>query len=298
MRVLIVGATGMLGHRLLSVLGNNHEVVGTLRSQQAPAALADRITPGTRLIGGIDALSAGSLPAAIGQVRPDVVINCVGLVKQHRLARQALPAIDLNARLPHQLADWCEEAGSRLIHISTDCVFAGTRGNYREDDVTDAKDLYGRTKALGEVAERPHCLTIRTSIIGRELAGNQGLLEWFLGQRGPIQGFRRAVFSGLPTDELGAILDRHVLPDTELSGVYHVSAEPITKYELLTLFNEAFGREVVVVPDDEFHIDRSLNSDRFRSRTGFRPAPWEQMVAAMAATGSMPGRPAPIAVGS
>lgn len=280
---MILGATGMLGHQLLRILGGTHEVAGTLRGPAANAALARRLRPGTELIGGVDALSPGSVKSAVDRIRPDVVINCVGQVKQHKLAGQALPAIDLNARLPHLLADLCADAGCRLIHISTDCVFAGDRGGYREGDVTDARDLYGRTKALGEISGRSHCLTIRTSIVGPELAGRQGLLEWFLSQQGTVAGYRRAIFSGLPTDELGTILDRFVLPDPGLSGIYHISAEPIDKYELLRLFKQAYGHDVTIVPSDDLRIDRSLNSDRFRERTGFRPLPWVRMVPAMAA---------------
>lgn len=290
MRVLILGASGMLGHELLSGLAAGHEVVGTLRGPTVPAQLAERLEPGVRIVTGIDALSERSMMGAIEHAQPDVVINCIGLVKQQQRARQAIPAIEINALLPHRLALWCEMAHCRLIHISTDCVFAGTRGNYREADVTDASDLYGRTKALGELNRQPHCLTIRTSIIGRELSGRQGLLEWFLGQDGTINGYRGAVFSGLPTGELCSILDRYVLPDASLSGTYHVSAEPINKYDLLTLFRQTYERDVTIVPLDEPRIDRSLNSDRFRARYGFRPSSWDQMVASMAASQPRRGR--------
>ncbi|WP_420123083.1 dTDP-4-dehydrorhamnose reductase family protein [Nakamurella sp.] len=279
---MILGALGMLGHALLSGLAARHEVVGTLRSPTVPAALAERLEPGVQVVTGVDALAERSIIDVFEQVRPDVVVNCIGLVKQQKLARQAIPAIEINALLPHRLALWCEQAGCRLIHISTDCVFAGTRGGYRESDPPDAIDLYGRTKALGELAGQSHCLTLRTSIIGRELDGRQGLLEWFLHQRGTIGGYRQAIFSGLPTVELCSILDRYVLPDPGLYGMHHVSAEPINKYDLLNLFRQAYQHDVGIVPLDEPRIDRSLNSDRFRQRTGFRPASWERMVAAMA----------------
>lgn len=290
MRVMILGASGMLGHELLSRLAANHEVVGTLRGPTVPSALAEQLAPGVRLITGIDALAARSTMDVIDRIQPDVVINCIGLVKQQERARQAIPAIEINSLLPHRLALWCEHAGCRLIHVSTDCVFAGTRGGYRESDQPDAVDLYGRTKALGELSGQSHCLTIRTSIIGRELSGRQGLLEWFLSQHGPVNGYRQAVFSGLPTGELGSILDRYVLPDPDLCGTYHVSADPINKYDLLILFQHAYEHDVTVVPLDEPRIDRSLNSDRFRDRTGFRPSSWERMVAAMASPRPRSGR--------
>lgn len=290
MRIMILGASGMLGHALLSGLATNHEVVGTLRGPSVPATLAERLGPGVRLITGVDALAARSMTDVIERVRPDVVVNCIGLVKQQERARQAVPAIEINALLPHRLALWCERAECRLIHISTDCVFAGTRGGYRESDQSDAADLYGRTKALGELTQQSHCLTIRTSIIGRELGGRQGLLEWFLHQQGTVNGYRQAVFSGLPTAELCSILDRYVLPDPGLCGTYHVSAEPIDKYSLLALFRQAYERDVTIVPLDEPRIDRSLNSDRFRQRTGFRPRSWERMIAALASPQRRPER--------
>lgn len=282
MRILILGGSGMLGHRLWMDLSKTHETWATLRGGVSGVPDLPHIDR-SRVCEGVNVLDFGSVVQAFAQAQPDVVINCVGLIKQHKAAKNALPAIDLNARLPHQLADLCAATGSRLVHISTDCVFAGTKGLYKESDPMDAQDVYGRTKALGEVVDKPHCITMRTSIIGREIAGDYGLVEWFLSQAGPVSGYRKAVFSGFPTGELAKLILDYVLPNPDLHGLYHVSAEPINKFDLLTLINEAFRRGTVILPNITVAIDRSLDSERFRAATGFTPRPWPEMILEMAA---------------
>ncbi len=270
----------MLGHRLWLDLSSSFEVWATVRSGSLP--LNPHTAP-ERIIDQVDVLRTERLIEAIGQARPDVIINCVGVIKQRPEAQQPLPSLDLNARLPHLLAELCRAAGCRLIHISTDCVFAGDRGGYREDTLTDAVDLYGRTKALGEVTTQPHCLTLRTSIIGHELHTTYGLVEWFLSQRGPVRGFQRAIYTGFPTTVLAGILRDHVLPNPALHGLYQVASEPISKYDLLMLCKAAYVHPVDIVPESEVVIDRSLNGDRFRAATGFAAPSWPSMIDTMAA---------------
>jgi dTDP-4-dehydrorhamnose reductase len=161
-------------------------------------------------------------------------------------------------------------------------VFRGTIGNYTEAMTPDAEDLYGRSKLLGEV-DYPHAVTLRTSIIGRELGTSHGLVEWFLGAAGPVRGFTRAIFSGLPTDELVRVIARHVLPRPELSGVWHLSSDPISKYDLLLLLREAYGRTIGIEPDAELVLDRSLDSSRFRGATGYTPPAWPALIRSMRA---------------
>jgi dTDP-4-dehydrorhamnose reductase len=279
-RVLILGASGMLGNAMLRFLASNpsFEVYGTVRSLGArrlfEPALADR------LIAGVDAESSDSLAAVLAERKPDVVINCVGLVKQLDHAKDVLAAVPINTLLPHRLARLCQLAEARLIHFSTDCVFTGSKGGYRETDPADATDVYGLSKFLGEVSE-PHTVTLRTSMIGHELGSNRSLVDWFLSQDGPVKGYRRAIFSGLPTVELARIVRDYVMPRPGLSGLYHVSAAPIAKYDLLRLVADAYGREVEIVPDDEMVIDRSLDSGPFRDATGYSPPSWPELVATM-----------------
>jgi dTDP-4-dehydrorhamnose reductase len=267
----------MLGNTALRLFAGsrNCETWGTARAttvlQYLPRALQERV------VCGVDIEDIDGLARVLLQVRPEVVVNCVGLVKQHALADDPAAAIQINALLPHRLAKLCQLANARLIHISTDCVFAGTRGKYRESDSPDAQDLYGRSKLLGEV-DYPNAVTLRTSIIGHELASVQGLVGWFLAQSGPIRGFTRAIFSGLPAVELSRVIRDYVLPRVELRGLYHVSAAPISKYELLCLVAQVYGKAIEIAPDDEPVIDRSLDSTRFRGLVGYDPPEWPDLV--------------------
>ena len=279
-KVLVLGASGMLGNAVLRVLaqGDGYSVVGSARStgvlRLLPAELRDQV------VCGVDVENTDSLVRLFTLARPDVVINCIGLVKQLAEADDPLAAIPINSLLPHRLARLCDVAQARLIHMSTDCVFAGTRGMYSEHDVPDAQDLYGRSKHLGEV-DYPHAVTLRTSIIGHELSSAHGLVNWFLAQQGAVKGFTRAIFSGLPTMELARVIRDFVIPNADLQGLYHVSAAPINKFELLNLVAHAYGKPVTVMPDDALQIDRSLDSSRFRATTGYEPPTWPELVRRM-----------------
>jgi dTDP-4-dehydrorhamnose reductase len=279
-RLLILGASGMLGHTALRYFCQQpgFEVFGSLRARhQGLQALA----PSARLIAGVNVENPDALAALLAEVRPDVVLNAIGVVKQLAAADDPLVALPINALLPHRLARLCELVGARLIHVSTDCVFTGKQGLYKESDAPDALDLYGRSKLLGEV-DYPHAITLRTSIIGPELGGgSQGLVGWFLGQTGRVKGYSRAVFSGLPTLELARVIHQHVLPKPELRGSWHVSSAPIDKHALLSLVKTAWARDTQIDADAQLVIDRSLDSSRFREATGYQPAAWPQLVQAM-----------------
>jgi dTDP-4-dehydrorhamnose reductase len=278
--VLVIGASGMLGHAVLRFLAASPgiEVHATVRSPSArdllPAALHSAITVG------VDALNDDHLREVLERRRPAWVVNCVGVVKQLREAKEPLPSIAINSLLPHRLARLCAQVGARLVHVSTDCVFSGARGMYTEADFADADDLYGRSKFLGEV-DCPHAITLRTSIIGPELASAHGLVGWFLAQRGEVKGFIRAIFSGVPTVELARIVRDFVMPSVGLRGVYHVSAAPINKFDLLSLVAREFALETRITPDSTLSIDRSLDSSRFRHATGYTAPAWPELVRAM-----------------
>lgn len=275
-RILIVGATGMLGHEVLQVLASDFDVWAACRR---PEALPEAIVPPERLIAGLDARNPSVARELTARVQPDVVVNAVGIVKQRAEANDAVPSILVNSVWPHALADACDAEGARLVHVSTDCVFSGERGSYRESDTPDATDLYGRSKLLGEVTERDSAVTLRTSIVGWQLAGESGLFEWFAAHREePLRGYRRAVFSGLSTHALAVVIRDVVIPDESLSGLWHVSADPIDKFTLLMSLAEAIGWSVDITPVDEPVIDRSLDSARFRERTGWVPPGWDAML--------------------
>jgi dTDP-4-dehydrorhamnose reductase len=223
-----------------------------------------------------------ALGRALGQAKPEAVINCVGLIKQRDEASDESLTRRVNAEFPHHLAKRCGEAGARLIHFSTDCVFAGTEGNYTESDPPDATDLYGQSKHRGEVADA-HCVTLRTSVIGHELGTNFALLDWFLSQRGQaVSGFTKAIYSGFTTLEMARIVERILTCHTDLSGVWHVASEPISKFELLKLCQAKLGWDGVIEPSADFVCDRSLDAGRFNQATGYSPPSWEAMISELA----------------
>jgi dTDP-4-dehydrorhamnose reductase len=289
MRVLVFGAGGMLGHKLVQVLRRDHEVFGTLRSESAQSLPAN-IFDGTDLRTGVSVEDVDSVRRTLAEVKPDVVVNSIGIIKQIPDSKDVINTLSVNSIFPHRLAEFNEEFNFRLITISTDCVFSGARGNYSEADVPDAVDLYGKSKNLGE-AVGPNCLTLRTSIIGHELGSAHSLVDWFLSNGGgKVKGFANAIYSGFPTFVFAAIIDNLIRNHPQLSGLYHVSSDPINKFDLLTLVNEAYGADIAIERDEEFRIDRSLDSTRFRNETGFSPASWDEMIRLMAEDAKIYGR--------
>lgn len=254
-------------------------VTGTARSLRDLDSLPrhDR----AKIVGGIDAENVDAVVGVIAQEKPDVVLNCVGVIKQLAAAKDSLTSIAINSLFPHRLAQITGEANARLIQISTDCVFSGEKGNYTESDFPDARDLYGRTKLLGEV-DYPHAVTLRTSIIGHEIGRSVSLIDWFLSQSGPqVPGYRRAIYTGFPTVELARIIRDLVIPNPTLHGLWHVASAPINKFELLKLVRDIYGKQVEIVPDDSVEIDRSLDGSRFNAATGYSAPPWRDLVTQM-----------------
>lgn len=280
MRVMVLGVTGMLGNAMFRLLSESSTLVvyGTARVEGYRRYFSENLA--NQIIVGVDVENHDSLVRAIAVVRPDVIVNCVGLVKQLANANDPLQVVPINTLLPHRLAALCQVAGARLVHISTDCVFSGAKGDYLETDFPDAHDLYGRSKLLGEV-DYPHAITLRTSIVGHELSGHRSLVGWFLAQQGSVKGFTRAIFSGLPTVELARAVRDFVLPRPQLHGLYHVAAMPINKFDLLKLVAQIYGKDIEIIPSDELVMDRSLNADRFNEATGYVPPEWPALVQRM-----------------
>lgn len=274
----------MLGHALLRVFSERFPTHATVRRRPEDYPFE----PGQRdrLHGGVDVRNLDAVIAAMGRVQPDVVVNAAGLVKQLPQASDPILGIQVNALFPQRLASLCQACGARLLHVSTDCVFSGRDGNYSEDDRPDPVDLYGLSKLLGEPPPS-RALTIRTSIIGRQLTGRQGLLEWFLNTaEGRVQGYTRARFSGLTTTSLARVLAAVIEGHDELSGLYHVAAEPITKYDLLCRIREAFGKQTEIEPHDGVICDRTLDGTRFREATGIDIPDWATMISGLTREGS------------
>jgi dTDP-4-dehydrorhamnose reductase len=281
MKILILGGDGMLGHELFRQLGEHHDVSVTLRQ-----ALDDYrgfgLFSAQNAIDRVDVRDEARLRGVLSDFAPDVAINCVGIVKQRPDAKSPVPSLEINSLYPHKLLALCSARGTRLVHFSTDCVFSGKTGGYRETDTPDPVDLYGHTKLLGELQDPPG-LTLRTSIIGLELSRRAGLIEWFLAQRGRIRGFRRAVYTGFTTREMGRIVRRLLEQHDDLHGVWHVASAPINKYTLLVELAKKLQRaDVEIAADDAFACDRSLRADRFRAATGYAPPSWDEMLTELA----------------
>jgi len=278
MKILVLGITGMLGSAIFRRLSGNglYQVFGTMRS-----AAGKRYFPrfnDTRLITNLDVLDPDALISVFESVRPNVVVNCVGLIKQHAEVNDPLIALPINAMLPLRLARLCGMCNARMIHFGTDCVFSVVPGMLVKKDLTDARDLYGKSKFIGEVSDAPHVVTLRTSIIGHELDSNLALIDWFLSQTGTVKGYSKAIFSGLTTCEMARVVDEFVISLDTLSGMYHVSVNPISKFSLFQLVAKVYRHDVEIVPDEAVCIDRSLDSSRFCKATGYVPPEWPALI--------------------
>jgi len=280
MKVLVLGGEGMLGHKMWQVLSQHFETYVTMR-QPVSAYSHYGIFDLERAKGGIDCLNFDSIVKVIGEIKPDVIVNCIGIVKQVIEEYDIVDTLTINSIFPHRLKNVCSLSSTRLIHFSTDCVFSGQKGMYREEDESDVKDLYGRSKYLSEV-DCEHCLTLRTSIIGRELDQKNGLLEWFLSNDGgTVKGYSNVIFSGFPTVVLADIVVKVIRDFPALYGILHISANPISKFDLLQLIADEYKLRIKMKPFDDYSIDRSLDSSRFRNETGFTPPEWPELIKIM-----------------
>lgn len=282
MKILIFGASGAIGHVLMRQLSaqTQFKCQGTVRSLESVKNKFEK-TVFENLLEFEFENNIKSLETVLKKSSPEIIINAIGIIKQIPKASQALETIQLNALFPHQLREVCSRLGMRLIQLSTDCVFDGLKGNYSEKDSTNATDLYGKTKALGEISEAENCLTLRTSTIGHELSSKNGLLEWFLSQENSVKGFRKAIYSGVTTLELSKAIAQVILLNRNLKGLVQIASKPISKYELLRLIAKIYKKPIEIIPFDDFHCDRSLDGSPFRSLTGYIAPSWEEMIVQM-----------------
>lgn len=280
---MVLGGTGMLGHVLIQTLKSSHDVTASVRGGGELSDVAKQKLQGIPLVSGVVAENFDSVAAALSKCQPDAIVNCIGIIKQTAAAKDPLPSIKVNSLFPHLLADWCRKNGSKLIHLSTDCVFSGRKGMpYTQDDNPDPVDLYGRSKLLGEVAG-PNALTLRTSMIGRELRGHDSLVDWFLRQKGKtVKGFAKAIYSGLTTPVLARLIAKMIAEQPQLEGVWQVAADPINKYDLLHLIRDSFGLDIAIEQDTQFTCDRRLEGRLFQQATGFQAPTWPEMIAELA----------------
>ncbi|MDC3175572.1 SDR family oxidoreductase [Candidatus Pelagibacter sp.] len=279
-KILIIGASGMVGNAFLRYFSDNkkYSVAGTVRNINSLKKIVNKNSH--IIFEGINANKQKSFLSVFEKFKPNIVINCIGSIKQKNDEYNSTEFIKLNSLFPHYLAELSTKFKARFIHLSTDCVFSGLKGNYKETDFPDALDLYGRSKLLGEI-KNVNALTLRTSVIGNELNSSKSLLSWFLSQNKSIKGYKKAIFSGFTSNEYARIISEFIIPNDKLNGLFHISSEPINKYDLLNLIKKIYKKDIDIKLDDNISINRSLNSSLFRKHTGFKPKPWELMIKEM-----------------
>ena len=270
----------MLGSAIFNILNENQnlKVLGTVRSNRSKKFFKSEIEKNLIKVG--DIIKLKNLIKVFKQVKPKVVINCISLQKQLLKKQDPLIMIPTYSVLPHQLSKLCKKFRARLIQISTDGVFSGKKGKYRENDLKDSDNIYGISKHLGELTEE-HTMTIRTSIIGHEINSKNGLVEWFLSQKNRCECFSNAIFSGFPTNVLAEIIRDFIIPNNKLQGVYHIASKPISKCELLTLISKEYNINIKLKKNNKIKINRSLNSDRFKAVTGYVSPKWKDLIKSM-----------------
>ena len=278
MKVCVLGAGGMLGHMLVRSLSESHDIYGTTRESPNDSSLLAKFLSKNCWIGGVDATDFESVKQVFDDQVFDVAINCIGLIKQRGSYVNDKEMMQINAEFPHQLAELANQNAAKMIHISTDCVFSGSKGNYCETDEPDPVDAYGRSKLLGELNDTKN-LTLRTSHIGRELSIKRSFIEWLLSQRGKqVNGFSHAIYSGLTTRELSKVIAQLIASNLSVYGLSHVSSSSISKLEIINKLNQLLDLRIVVTPDASLQIDRSLNSQKFQTMTGIVPTNWDRML--------------------
>ena len=268
----------MLGNVVFRVLseGSGLKVFGTVRGIEAKRYFVSELASSLIVLENVE--GKNELEQLFISLCPDIVINCIAL--RNPTSSDVIRSINIYSLLPHRLAHLCRMYGARLIQISTDGVFSGSRGGYTEDDSPDATDVYGMAKLLGEVRDS-HAITLRTSIIGHELQTKTGLLEWFLSQKKQCRCYTRSIFSSFPTVVFAKMIRDVILPRPDLNGIYHVATKPISKFDLIKLVAQKYGKSVNIVPDDKVVIDRSLSADKFESATGYSSPDWPTLIDTM-----------------
>ena len=283
MRIIILGSNGLLGNTIIRYFFENfnYETYGFCRDSSKLGFLNKNDFKRIKIVK--DIFNTEDLKKKIEKIKPDVIINSIGITNKikNQNSNFIQKIIHVNSLFPHQLQQLCLQLDIRLIHLSSDCVFSGDKGFYSEQDNPDPIDIYGKSKLLGEL-DYENTITIRKSVIGHEISSKNGLLEWFLKQEGEVKGYKKAIFSGITVLELAKVIDMHIIPNQNLRGVYHVSGQSISKYNLLKIIASEYKKVIKIVPNEEVKIDRSLNSIKFNKITGYQSEAWPKLIKSMA----------------
>ena len=280
MKLLIFGPDGLLGNTIIKFFfqKNDYEVFGLLRDSSKIRFFKKNYQKNFFEIKNV--LDFVDIEKKIKELRPNVIINCLGITNKNFSNNLICKYIQINSLFPHKLHQICTSLDIRLIHLSTDCIFSGRKGFYSETDIPDPIDFYGKSKFLGEL-NYANSITLRKSVIGHELITKNGLLEWFLSEEGPIEGYKNAIFSGLTVLELARIINDFILPRKDLNGIFNVSGLPISKYDLLKAISSEYQKSIKIIPNELIKIDRSLDSSSFNKCTGYKPKKWPELIKSM-----------------
>lgn len=280
MKLLILGGSGLIGHKLWQILSVRFGDVYTTIRKSKDSLQKFEIFDSNKVIENVDVIDFSSVENILNDLSPDVILNCIGITKRRPEINEPIKALKINSIFPHELSKWCAKNNRKMIHFSTDCVFNGKEGNYTEDSLTTAEDNYGRTKAFGEVKNDPNALTIRSSFIGRELSHGSELLEWFLSQNGKvIKGFQKAFYSGVSTIEMSKVVGDIIEYHPDLTGLYQLTTDsPISKFELLNIAKDSFNMNIEIVPDSDFYNNNTLNGKKLKQVIEYTAPSWQTML--------------------
>ena len=273
MKVLILGSDGMIGHKIAQSLNDECELI--LSSRKSISLDTIGVKRGKILF---HDLITDNLDSMLKKIFPDLIINCAGITTRRGVKDNIQNTRLLNSDIPHKLDSWANLNSKKLIHFSTDCVFSGSRGNYLDNDISDANDTYGKTKAAGEVNSF-NTLTIRCSMIGRELYNFTELFEWLVKNKNKnIDGYSKVFYSGITTVRMGKIISKIIKEDINLTGIYNISSIPISKFDLLHKLSNAFGLNVDITENKNIKSNKVLNSKKFTEITGIKTPDWDDLI--------------------
>jgi dTDP-4-dehydrorhamnose reductase len=279
MRILILGGNGLIGHKMYQLISNNYQDTWvTLRNNLSSYSYSE-IYNSEKVIDKIDLSNFKLLLNQLNVLNPDVVINACGITIRRGIDAFKSNSIILNSALPHFLNEWVVSNNKRLIHFSTDCVFSGKKGDYLDNDIKDAIDIYGLTKSMGEVIDSKCAITLRGSMIGRELENKTELLEWFLHQKNNvIKGFTNVIYSGITTVRMAEIILKIINEYPNLSGIYNISSEPISKFDLLKKWNDKFSINATIEIDKNYTSNKNLISDKLFKIIQLEQPIWDDLI--------------------